>query len=289
MFNYLDFLLIILFSINHSGEINYSSFIKYEFIESPVKINNINISVKQAGNGQDMILIHGIFASKEIMNPLFEYYADKYHVVSFDVRGHGKSDKPAKFDLDDYADDLKELINELNLHSPIVIGLSMGSYIALKTAEKYPKLLSKIVLLGTRGKGEISLMEKAYEENHGNTNIDLKEMGRPISKRVYAPPTTPQQIADFYRGNRSEVELTNEERKNVYASLSHYDMISDADKVEIPVLLLVGEYDKINPPEESVKVRDCLPTSELVIIKDAGHIVFLEKEDEVISLINEFL
>lgn len=258
-------------------------------MESTVKINGINISVKEEGTGCDMILIHGIFASKEIMNPLFNHYRKTHHVISYDVRGHGKSDKPEKFNLEDYADDLKELIIEMNLDKPVVIGLSMGSYIALRTAEKYPKILSKIVLLGTRGKGEISLMEKAYEENDGNTDIDLKEMGRLISRRVYAPDTTPQQIADFYRGNRSEVELTNEERKNIYASLAHYDMMSDADKVEIPVLLLAGEYDRINPLEESVKVRDVLPTSKLEIIRDAGHIVFLEKEDEVISLIDEFI
>lgn len=258
-------------------------------MESEIIVNDIKISIKQSGTGQDMILIHGIFASKEIMNPLFDYYKESYHVISYDVRGHGRSDKPDKFDLDDYADDLKELINVLDLHKPIVIGLSMGSYIALRTAEKYPEILSRIILLGTRGQGKISLMQKATRENGGNDEFDLKEMGRLISRRVYAPDTTPQDIANFYKGNRSDVELTNEERKNVYASLSHYDMVSDADKVQIPVLILVGEYDGINPPEESIKVNKMLPTSKLVIIEGAGHIAFLEKENEVIELINSFI
>lgn len=258
-------------------------------MESTIIVNGINISLKQAGTGPDMILIHGIFASKEIMNPLFDYYRKSYHVISYDVRGHGKSDKPEKFDLDDYADDLKEIINELNLDKPIVIGLSMGSYIALKTAEKYPTILSKIILLGTRGQGEISLMQKAAEENNGNGNIDLKEMGKLISRRVYAPDTTPEDVANFYNGNRSEVELTNDERKNVYASLSHYDMVSDAKKVQIPVLILVGEYDGINPPEESIKVHEMLPTSQLEIIEGAGHIAYLEKKSEVIESIDSFI
>lgn len=258
-------------------------------MESTIRINDINISVKQAGTGPDMILIHGIFASKEIMNPLFDYYKKDYHVISYDVRGHGKSDKPEKFDLDDYADDLKEIISEMNLEKPIAVGLSMGSYIALRTAEKYPTILSKIILLGTRGRGEISLMQKAAEENDGNDNIDLKEMGRLISRRVYAPDTTPEDVARFYEGNRSEVELTNDERKNIYASLSHYDMVSDADKVQIPVLILVGEHDGINPPEESIKVNEMLPTSQLEIVEGAGHIAFLERKNEVIELINSFI
>lgn len=253
-------------------------------MESEISINNINISLKQAGTGPDMILIHGIFASKEIMNPLFNHFKNTHHVISYDVRGHGKSDKPKNFNLDDYAEDLKQIIEKLKLNKPIVIGLSMGSYIALKTAEKYPELLSKIVLLGSRPKGEISLVNTAE-----NPNIDLKEMGRAISKRTYAPDTTPEQIEEFYKGNRSEVVLTNEERKEIYASLAHYDMATDADKVKIPVLLIVGEHDGINPPEESVKLHKILPTSTLKIIEGAGHIAYLEKEKEVIDLIESFI
>lgn len=67
-------------------------------MESKITANNINISIKQ-----EQVLIHGIFASKEIMNPLYNHYKSTHHVVSYDVRGHGKSDKPESFDLDDYA------------------------------------------------------------------------------------------------------------------------------------------------------------------------------------------
>lgn len=260
-----------------------------ESVESKININGINISVKQAGTGPDMILIHGIFATKEIMNPLFDYYKNDYHVISYDVRGHGESDKPEKFDLEDYAKDLAAIIEYLNLDKPVVIGLSMGSYITLRTAELYPELLSKIVLIGVRGKGEISLMEKAVEENDGNADIDLKEMGRLISNRVYPPNTTPEQIQEYYRGNRGKVELTNEERKNIYASLAHYDMMSDIDNVEIPALLLVGQYDGLNPPSESQIVHDALSDSRLEIIEGAGHIIFFEKKNEVISLIDDFI
>ena len=258
-------------------------------MESKISINGINISVKQEGTGQDLILIHGIFASKEIMNPLFDYYKNNYHVISYDVRGHGESDKPDEITLDDHAEDLKALIDYFDLENPVVIGLSMGSYITLTAAEKYPSLLSKIVLIGVRGEGHISLMEKAVEQNGGNSDIDLKQMGRLITKRVFPPDTTPEQMAEYFRGNRGKTELTDSERIVVYKSLAQYDMMSDIHKVEIPALLIVGEYDGINPPEESVKVDDALSNSKLEIIKDAGHIVFFEKKEEVISLINSFI
>lgn len=109
-------------------------------MESKIEINGIEISFKKEGTGPDIIFLHGIFASKEIMNPLFNHYKDKYHVISYDLRGHGESGKPEKFNLDNHADDLAAIVNYFNLKKPIVIGLSMGSYVALKTAEKYPDI-----------------------------------------------------------------------------------------------------------------------------------------------------
>ena len=66
-------------------------------------------------------------------------------------------------------------------------------------------------------------------------------------------------------------------------------MMSDIDNVEIPVLLLVGEFDGLNPPSESEKVANALSNSQLEVIDGAGHIIFFEKKEVVISLIDSFL
>ena len=119
--------------------------------EEMLETGNVRLSVKQAGSGPDMILIHGRTLSKEAMDPLFEYYKDRYHVVSYDVRGHGQTESGGPCTLDDLSDDLTGLIDAYHLEKPIVIGFSMGSYITLRTAERYPDLFQGIVLIGTRG------------------------------------------------------------------------------------------------------------------------------------------
>ena len=118
------------------------------------EINGVTLSVKEDGEGSPMILIHGRGYSKEYMDSLFESFKGKYRVFSYDTRGHGRSDKPESFTLDDDADDLAGLVGAYGLEKPVVIGFSMGSYITLKAAEKYPELFSKIVLIGTRGRGD---------------------------------------------------------------------------------------------------------------------------------------
>lgn len=131
-------------------------------------VNGINISVMDSGDGPAIILLHDKGYSKEYMSGLFDRYKDKYHVYSYDSRGHGKTDKPASFTLEDNADDLAGLVASYGLRKPIVIGFSMGSYITLKAAEKYPGLFSKIVLIGTRGTGDTYPPERISEARDKN-------------------------------------------------------------------------------------------------------------------------
>ena len=148
-----------------------------EETEEMLEVGKVRLSVKQAGTGPDMILIHGRTLYKEDMDPLFNHYKDQYHVVSYDVRGHGKTESGGECTLDDLSDDLVGLIAAYQLEKPVVIGFSMGSYIALRTAERYPDLFTGIVLIGTRGRGRVSAFSisdevaKAMESFDNMTDI----------------------------------------------------------------------------------------------------------------------
>lgn len=252
------------------------------------KINGINISINEAGseNKEAIILIHGRGYSKENMNPLFEYYRDRYHVISYDVRGHGESDKPKSYTLDDHCEDLKGITEFYKLKKPVVIGFSMGSYIALKTAEKYPNLFSKLVLIGTKGRGKTSSIQGVTNENK---NVDPKEMMSIIRKKIFAPGVTDEQIAEFDKSIASNVKLTKDEQERIDRALTDFDLLKDAKKVNIPVLLMTGEYDGLNPVEKGKEVAESLPDAKFEIIPNAGHIAFFENSNKVFSLINSFL
>ena len=195
-----------------------------------------------------MILLHGKGYSKEYMNSLFNYYSDRCHVFSYDARGHCQSDKPEFFTLEDDADDLAGLIAFYNLDKPVVIGFSMESYITLTAAEKYPELFSKIVLFGTRGRGD-----------------------------TYPP----ERIS----------EAKDENEVAIIRSLINFDLMTDIKNVRMPVLLITGAKDKINPPAEGRKVADALPNSRFRVIHNAPHVVFMNEDGRklVFSYIDEFL
>lgn len=253
-----------------------------------IEANGIHLSIKEDGTGQDMILIHGKNYSKENMDRLFNRYKVKYHVVSYDVRGHGESDKPDSFTLEDDVADLVSLIKTLHLENPIVIGFSMGSYIALKTAEEYPDLFSKVVLIGTKGGGSTSSTQK-IEDQAASRGMNKQQIVEQMVRRVFAPQVSFEDIAAFDKEIASSVTLTQNQKDAITKSLQNFDLLKDADKVKIPVLVLTGEYDRLNPPEEGKKVADALPNAHFEVIPNAGHIAFFENPDRVFSLIDNFV
>ncbi len=252
------------------------------------KINGINISIKEGGKGPDLILIHGKCYSKENMNMIFDYYKDNFHVVSYDVRGHGESDKPESFSLEDNVSDLAEIIKTFDMKKTVVIGFSMGSYIALKTAETYPDLFSKIILIGTKGGGSTSSTQK-MEDDAKSLGLTKEEISQRMIHRVFAPQTKLEDIKAFDKQIASSVKLTEYQKKTIDNSLHDFDLIKDASKVTIPVLLMTGEYDGINPPVEAEKLSKNLPDARFEIIPEAGHIAFFENPKKVFSLIDDFL
>lgn len=253
-----------------------------------IEANNIHLAVKEDGTGRDMILIHGKGYSKENMDRLFDYFKSQYHVVSYDVRGHGESDKPSVFTLEDDVEDLSSLINVMHLEMPVVIGFSMGSYIALKTAEEYPKLFSAIVLIGTKGGGASSSTEKIQQEA-ASAGKSREQIAQQLIRKVFAPQTTFEDIAAFDKEIQSPVTLTSTEQDAITKSLQNFDLLASAEKVTVPVLILTGEYDGINPPAEGERVANALPNASFKVIPGAGHIAFFENPKEVFSLIDTFL
>ena len=206
--------------------------------EEMLEVGSVRLSVKEAGSGTDMILIHGRTLSKEDMDPLFDRYKERYHVVSYDVRGHGKTESGGTCTLDDLSDDLVGLIDAYQLEKPVVIGFSMGSYIALRTAERYPDLFSGIVLIGTRGKGHVSRFSISDE------------------------------VAD---------------------AMKNFDNMTDISKAVAPALVLTGENDFINPPEEGENVAKALPDAEFMLVPDAEHEAYKTNPDFVFEQTDIFL
>lgn len=110
---------------------------------------DITLSYIEKGEGYPFIMLHGNGESKEYFKHQIEYFSKHYRVIAIDTRGHGKSKRGSMpFTLNQFAEDLKHFLDELEITKAILLGFSDGGNIALLFALKYPQYVGKLILNG---------------------------------------------------------------------------------------------------------------------------------------------
>ncbi|WP_251159117.1 alpha/beta fold hydrolase [Caniella muris] len=254
-----------------------------------VEVGGTSLAYREEGTGPAVVLVHGKGNSKEIMAGLQDHLAARgRRAVAYDVRGHGASDKPAAFSMADHVADLLGLCRALGLTPPALVGLSMGSYIALRTAELHPHAFGRIVLIGSRGRLDVSATQRIRDDALAR-GLSPEEAGREVLRHIYSPATDAARREELNRVARGPVRLTAEQRRAVDASLRSIDLLADVGRVRQPVLVLTGADDGINPPEEGRRLAKALPRGVFEEVPGAGHNALLENPEAVFKAVDAFL
>lgn len=261
-----------------------------------LNINDIEICIDDTEQGENaLLLIHGLTADKTSMYPIRDMFKDNYRVITIDTRGHGESTRPQQYTLDDHALDIHEIIRQLGLKKVDILGYSMGSYIALRTAEVQCDDINHLILLCTKPNGKTSSVARLLKEaNLDITQVTQEEMMNVILKASLAPNSLEKvasgelDVENLLKSDESR-ELSEEEKAAEDASLANFDNTKDYDKVTCKTLVIGAEYDGINPPELCREVADGIEGAEFELIKDAGHLVIIEQPDEFKKIVENFL
>jgi len=112
-----------------------------------VKANGVELEVNQyPKNGQTVVFLHFSSGNLAQWNGIVPYFMDSYHVVTLDIRGHGKSEKPKTgYTIDNMARDVIEVMNQLEVDRAHIVGSSMGGEIAASLAANFPERIQSIV------------------------------------------------------------------------------------------------------------------------------------------------
>jgi pimeloyl-ACP methyl ester carboxylesterase len=134
--------------------------------------------VQWGEEGPPVICIHGLTANAFCFQALADELAPDHRVIAYDLRGRGDSDKPEEgYSVPIHAEDLAELIEELELERPVLIGHSLGAFIALYFAAHHPDKLSKLVLLDAGA----PLPWKTPEKQPAWLTAAISRLGTPVS------------------------------------------------------------------------------------------------------------
>ena len=258
------------------------------------------------GKGRPLVLIHGVWASHEWWRWLVPALARTYYVISPDVRGHGQS-SPLKsaYTVNGFAKDLDLLLRSIGIPEVVLVGWSMGGIISLEYALNYPSKVKALILIATRGhhnpklkrriifqylQARLSLLmdftaPRKYDRASGSFPAQKIWLEREVEKML--SPNASKEVKDWVMS-----DVRNNPRENYFQAIRSIWDWGAADRlkeIEAPTLIMVGDKDTRTPPRFSRLLHATIPNSRLVIVKDAGHCLPLERPERVNREIIEFL
>ena len=235
------------------------------------KVRNIRINYKQYGEGEDIVLLHGWGQNIQMMDPIGERLKNNHHITIIDLPGFGLSNEPEfAYTVSDYVELVHDLLMELKINKPILIGHSFGGRISIVYASKYD--VKKIVLFGS------PCVRHEYVSKKQNLLKKMKKI------KVLKP------IVNVMKKHMGSTDYKNASpmMRDVLVKTVNEDLSEYAKKIKCSALLIWGENDEAVPVSEAKELDELLQDSALIILPGT-HYCYLENIDRVINILENFL
>ena len=260
---------------------------------------------RMAGNGQTVVLIHGIGDSSTTWTPVMRGLARRYRVLAPDLMGHGSSDKPrGDYSVGAYANGIRDLISVLGIERVTLVGHSLGGAVAMQFAYQFPERTERLVLVGTGGVGrevtpllraaslpgaelalaalrwptvrqQIGLLVKGLQLLGTGLGLDAPDLLRVVDSL----PDAASRSA-FIRTLRAVVDY----RGQVGTLLDRCYLAQG-----MPTMLMWGERDQVLPSVHAGIAHVSMPGSRLELFENAGHFPFHTDPQRFIDLLLDFI
>jgi pimeloyl-ACP methyl ester carboxylesterase len=254
------------------------------------------LHVEECGTGAPILLLHGHGASLGTFAPLAGRLAAGGHrVVAVDLRGFGRSSPvPADFEFDGLVDDVALVLEALDLDDVILVGHSMGGAVALGVAVSHARMTAErvrgLVLLNSTARGPADRWLNRMIVRVQDWQA-LERLGRHPRHGVVLSRNnfgTGPRRRDVEVARSIGLESPIEPRRGFARRLLGTDLSADLALVEVPVLALAGDSDRVVSARESIRLVDLLPDARLEVYPGAGHMLPLERVDAVADQILRF-
>lgn len=251
-----------------------------------------SLKIHDTGSGPPILWVHGFPFDHTMWQCQYEEI-NEYRSVAVDLRGFGGSPSAGDtFSLADWADDLKQVVKEQIGDEPFVYaGLSMGGYIAWEFLNDPPKNLAGLILCDTKSAADSEEMKRARRLSATRVLAEGSAViVDPMLKKLFAEPTferLPDRVLDM-----REVMLATDPKTiatALNAMADRPDSSSRLDQIDMPTLLICGEFDQISTADEMERMAERIPGAEMAIISNAGHMAPLEQPGAVNIVVRKFV
>lgn len=262
-------------------------------MQTDSNLTNLELNYKTFGQGEPIIILHGLFGTLDNWQTIARQLAENYSVFILDQRNHGRSPHAEPHDYPTLAEDLHHFMEAHWMYDGAhVIGHSMGGKTAMQFALTHPDLVKKLIV--------VDIAPKAYQGNHYEIFEALKTMDldkiadRKEAEAFLAARISEEDVRQFLMKNLTrKPEGGFEFKMNLPVLWKYYpDILAavDGEPFDGETLFIRGGKSKhVALPTDEAVIKKLFPNSEIKTVEGAGHWVHAEKPAELLDMIKQFL
>ncbi len=251
----------------------------------------MKLHYQQLGEGQPLLIIHGLFGSSDNWRSMARYFSKYFQVISLDLRNHGQSPHSDEQNFKLMAQDVVELCESLGISKAHVMGHSLGGKVAMQFAEYATDLIDKLVI--------VDISPRQYFSQHtpmmdAMMALDMRDYSaRSQIDEALSLSIEDKTVRQFLLMNLQSDEAGFHWRINLPALKQNYQQlmapVCDNASFTIPSLFVYGELSEYVTEDDQQLIKQHFSEAEFVAIDKAGHWVHAEKPQQFKQVVEEFL
>jgi pimeloyl-ACP methyl ester carboxylesterase len=245
-------------------------------------VGSVRVRIRRGGSGtQQVLLLHGWGGSIESMSAIFDDLTQTRDVVAIDFPGQGQSSVPPEaWGISEYTECLLRIMDALSFRRPDIIAHSFGGRVAIKLASSHPERVGRLVLVDAAGipprRKPIFYLKRSIAQVGRWVGRRFGRAGELLRIRIYGLIAS----KDYYNAGPM---------RSTFVRIINEDLTTLLPTIKAVTLLVWGERDMDTPLSSGQRMKELIPKSDLVILKDAGHFSYIDQFGMFRLIVNRFL
>jgi (E)-2-((N-methylformamido)methylene)succinate hydrolase len=250
----------------------------------------MKLNYRAEGSGPPVVLLHGVGGDASNWDGIAPQLAARFRVIRIDLRGHGGSgpiEHPCR--IEDFADDVMKVLDELGVSACPLVGFSLGGMVAQSVALDSPQRVGKLALISTSA-GRTDAERARVASRLGDLQTRGVAAVAPLNREVWFTEAFQKAHPEKVEARvRQLLESDPASYLQAYAVFATTDLGEWLSAIRVPTLIITGEHDVSGTPRMARLMHERIWNSNLRILPGLRHSLLIEAPEEVADLLMDFL
>jgi 3-oxoadipate enol-lactonase len=254
-------------------------------------IDSLELAYDDVGTGLPVVFIHAFPLNRTMWAPQLSALVEQCRGIAVDLRGFGESSVIPPYSIEQYADDLAHLIEQLRFERVVIVGASMGGAIAFALWRRHRRLVRALVLAGARAgvDSDETLARRRHLVHLAREQGSIAVASAQISALI-GRTTREKQPDTFDAVHRMAATAPVEGVVGALeAMMLRPDSVGTLPTIDVPTLVIAGDEDTATPMTEAQLIHEQVPGSRLQVVEQSGHLSNMERPASFNHVLTEFL